>query len=257
MDYGASLAAVRLERNRGKFPEILMSDHLQQMQRLQLAGTLASGIAHDLNNQLTVVLGNLDLALDRLPDSYEAFDLLELVKTAASRCADMSRRLLYLGRDKRTVMTPLDVAAAVREAHQMLECLKPPNVRMTADSETGLSILGDTTEIQQVLLNLGTNAFHAMAKGGDLEIRAYLEEERVNISVRDTGCGIPASMRKRIFEPFFTTQGETGGSGLGLATVRSIVASHGGLVGLDSKPGHGSTFLLNFPVYAPAGQTEE
>jgi signal transduction histidine kinase len=90
-----------------------------------------------------------------------------------------------------------------------------------------------------------------MTKGGDLEIRAYLENGRVKITVRDTGCGIPKSLRTRIFEPFFTTRGESGGSGLGLATVRSIVAKHDGIVGLDSIPGEGSTFLLNFPALGP------
>ncbi len=224
-----------------------MSEHLQQMQRLQLAGTLAGGIAHDLNNQLTLVLGNLQLAMDRIPETYDAYDSLALARTAAGRCADMSRRLLFLGRERRKVMTRMDVAPAIIEAQQMLECVKPPHTRMTVECETGLFILGDSTQLQQVLINLGTNAFHAMPKGGDLEIRAYVEEERVNIAVQDTGCGIPASMRQQIYEPFFTTRGETGGSGLGLATVRSIVAAHGGLISLDSTPGKGSTFLLSFP----------
>lgn len=226
-----------------------MSEYLQKMQRLHLAGTLASGIAHDLNNQLTIVLGNLDLALDHLPAGYDAHDSLEFAKTAASRCADMSRRLLYLGREKRTMMTRMDVAAAIVEARQMLECVKPPNTRMTVECETGLFMLGDPTQIQQVLINLGTNAFHAMKKGGDLEIRGYQEDERVNIKVRDTGCGIPNSLRQQIYEPFFTTHPDTGGCGLGLATVRAIVTSHGGLVGMDSTLGEGTTFLLNFPLH--------
>ena len=233
-----------------------MSDHLQQMQRLQLAGTLAGGIAHDLNDQLTLILGNLDLAIGRLPDSFDAFDMLEHAKAAASRCADMSRRLLYLGHERPVTLVPMEVAAVVDDARRLLECIKPPNTAITANSEDALFILGDSNLIQQALLNLGTNAFHAMPHGGKIEIRAWQEDQRVNIAVRDTGCGISASLRKRIFEPFFTTHSEIGLSGLGLTTVRSIMSTHDGLVGIDSIPGKGSTFRLNFPLLAlPAEST--
>ena len=218
------------------------------MQRLHLAGTLASGIAHDLNNELTLVLGNLDLVLDRLPESDTAYQSLEFAKTAASRCADMSRRLLHLGSQTRSAMVRMDARDAVQEAKLMLECIKPRNTRVIGESEAGLFMLGDATEIQQVLINLGTNAFHAMPQGGQLEIHAYYDHERVNFRVSDTGCGVPASLRTRIFEPFFTTRAEAGGSGLGLATVRTIVTNHNGLMGFDSNPGKGSTFLLSFPA---------
>jgi two-component system cell cycle sensor histidine kinase/response regulator CckA len=223
-----------------------MSEQIQQMQRLQLAGTLASGIAHDLNNQLTLVLGNLEVAMDHLPAGYDAHGSLALAKTAASRCADMSRRLLYLGRESRNVMARMDVVEAVREAQLMLECIKPPKIRISAACEEDLFMLGDATQIQQVLINLGTNAYRAMPKGGDLEIQAYLKCRRVYLTVRDTGCGIPASLRKRIFEPFFTTHQDEGGSGLGLATVKIIVDNHGGAIGVASTPGEGTKFELSF-----------
>ena len=225
-----------------------MSEQLYQIQRLQLAGSMAGGIAHDMNNQLTLILGNLELAIERLPESFDAFDMLERAQTAASRCADLSRRLLQIGREKRTKMIPMEVAVAAHEAHQMLECMRPANVQITVECEEALFILGDTTQVQQAVLNLGTNAFHAMPHGGDLAIRTYLEENRVNITVRDTGCGISASLRKRIFEPFFTTHSENGCCGLGLTAVRSIMNAHDGLVGLDSISGKGSTFLLSFPT---------
>ena len=226
-----------------------MSEQIQHMQRLQMAGTLAGGIAHDLNNQLTLVLGNIDLALDHLPAGYDAHDLLELAKTAAGRCADMSHRLLHLSRPAGSAMTRVDITAAVVEAQQMLACIKPPKIHMTVEAESGLSIYGNATQIQQTLINLGTNSFHAMPRGGELRIRAYYEHSRVNISVSDTGCGMPASMRQQVFEPFFTTRADVGGSGLGLASVRTIVKAHGGLLGLDSEPGKGTTFLLNFPTF--------
>ncbi len=228
-----------------------MSEQLQQMQRLQMAGTLASGIAHDLNNQLTLVLGNIDLALDHLPAGYDAHDLLELAKTAAGRCADMSHRLLHLGRPAGVAMTRVNIAAAVIESQRMLECVKPAKTRMTIETESGLFIRGNATQIQQALINLGTNGFQAMPQGGELRIHAFHEEGRVNISVSDTGCGLPASMRQQIFEPFFTTREEQGGTGLGLASVRSIMVGHGGQLLLDSEVGKGSSFILSFPALNP------
>ena len=233
-----------------------MSDQIQQMQRLQLAGVLAGGIAHDLNNELTIILGNIELALDHVPAGYDVCDSLENAKSAASRCADMSRRLLTVSRDRRTDMTKMDVAAAVTEARQLLEYIKPQNTRVIAETETGLFIQGNANQIQQTLVNLGTNAFSAMPKGGDLEIRACRDRDGlVNISVRDTGCGMTPSQQKRIFEPFYTTHGETGGSGLGLATVRSIVDNHDGLVGLESRVGQGTIFMMNFPAWQPLAET--
>ena len=227
----------------------LMSEQIQQMQRLQLAGVLAGGIAHDLNNEITLILGNIDLALDHLPAGYDVSDSLEYARSAASRCADMSRRLLSISRDRRTAMTKMDVAAAIVESRQLLEYIKPPNTRVIAETDTGLFILGNANQIQQALLNLGTNAFHAMPQGGDLEIRAFCAEGAINITVRDTGCGMTPSLQKRVFEPFYTTHQETGSSGLGLATVRSIVSSHDGLLGLESRVGQGTVFMMNFPAW--------
>jgi signal transduction histidine kinase len=225
-----------------------MREQIQYMQQLQLAGTLASGIAHDLNNELTLILGNLELALDRLPAGYDACDSLESAKTAASRCAGMSRRLLYLGRPTRSIMQQMDVASAIQEAHELLECIKPPNTQISAECEPGMFMIGDTVKIQQVLINLGTNAFDAMPHGGLVEIRGCRSGSSISITVSDNGCGIPKSVSRRIFAPFFTTRAETGGSGLGLATAKVIVNRHGGMLGFESTPGEGTTFLLEFPA---------
>lgn len=228
-----------------------MCQQIQHMQRLQLAGTLAGGIAHDLNNELMLILGNLDLALDQLPAGYDACDSLEHARAAASRCADMSRQLLSVSRDRQTRMIKTDVAACVTEGRQLLEYIKPPNTRVSLESEVGLFILGNSNQIQQALLELGTNAFEAMPRGGALEIRACRHEDTINISVSDTGSGMTPLQQQRIFEPFYTTRRATGGSGLGLSTVRSIVSGHGGQVGLESRVGQGTIFLLNFPAWKP------
>jgi two-component system cell cycle sensor histidine kinase/response regulator CckA len=226
-----------------------MCEQLQQMQRLQLAGTLAGGIAHDLNNELTLILGNLDLALDQLPPGYDVSDSLEHAKDAASRCADMSRRLLSISRDRRGTMTKIDLAASVIEARRLLEYIKPPNTRVSSETEIGLYIRGNANQIEQALLELGTNAFHAMAGGGEVEIRAFQGDGAVNIAIRDTGCGMAPSLQKRVFEPFYTTHRQNGGNGLGLATVRAITKSHGGLVGVESRVGQGTIFMLSFPAW--------
>jgi signal transduction histidine kinase len=227
-----------------------MCEQLQQMQRLQLAGTLAGGIAHDLNNELTLILGNLDLALDQLPAGYDVSDSIEHAKNAASRCADMSRRLLSISRDRRLDMIKMDVAASVIEARKLLEYIKPPNTRVSSETEIGLFIRGNANQLEQALLELGTNAFHAMAEGGEVEIRASRGEGAINVTIRDTGCGMTPALQKRVFEPFYTTHRQTGGSGLGLATVRSIARSHDGLVGIQSRVGQGTIFTLTFPEWA-------
>lgn len=228
-----------------------MSEQIQHMQRLHLAGVLASGIAHDLNNQLTLVLGHLDLALGRLPESDPARESLDLATTAASHCAAMSQRLLRLGRKSGRIVGRIEVAGAVAESCRLLECIRPQNVRIRIDAEKGHFLHADATEFQQVLMNLAINAFQAMPAGGELHFRVCRTPEpggSIHIAVRDNGNGIPVSLRKRIFEPFFTTRTEGGGSGLGLSTAKSIVEAMGGQMALDSFPGKGSTFLLVFPA---------
>ena len=225
---------------------------LQHIQRLQLAGTLASGIAHDLNNQLTLVLGHLQVAVDRLPATEEdALDSLRLAQIAAGHCADLSQRLLNLGRHvparKSAPRKPLDLSAAILETHQLLGCIKPRNVNIRVQVDTGLFLPADPVQIQQMLINLATNAFHAMPSGGDLRIKAWADDN-LWIAVGDNGCGIPESLRRRVFEPFFTTHPEDGGTGLGLASVNAIVRNLGGSLELDSEPGKGTTFLLSFPL---------
>jgi signal transduction histidine kinase len=226
-----------------------MTDQIEHLQRMELAGTLAGGIAHDLNNELTLVMGNLEIAIDRLPEGYEVHDWLYLAKTAAGRCAEMSRRLLLLSRTPHGAMRRIEVADLVEEARRMLECIKPVNTTLTINVEPDIVVFGNTTELQQILINLGCNAYHAMPNGGALCISAVRDLDHVWISVSDSGIGIPPSLHKRIFEPFFTTRADQGGSGLGLATAREIMKNHSGKISVDSAPKAGSTFTLEFPAH--------
>jgi two-component system cell cycle sensor histidine kinase/response regulator CckA len=228
-----------------------LCEQLHEMQRLQMAGNLAGGIAHDLNNELTLILGNIELALDQLPVGYEVSDSLEHAKSAASRCADMSRRLLTASRDRRAAISKIDVAASVVEARKLLEYIKPPRIRVSCETELGLFIEGNANRIEQALLELGSNAFDAIEGEGEVEIRAYRGDGTMNIAVRDTGCGMAPALQKRAFDPFYTTRRKTGGSGLGLATVRSIVNSHAGAIGIESRVGEGTIFMMTFPAWQP------
>lgn len=225
-----------------------MTEQIEFLQRMELTGTLAGGLAHDLNNELTLVLGNLEVAMSRLPEGYAVHDWLDLARTAAGRCAEMSRRLLELSHAPRPAMVRIDVADLIEEARQMLDCIRPMHTTITLSVEPKLAILGNPAQLEQVLINLGCNAFHAMPKGGALRITAVRDPDHVWIAVSDSGCGMPASLHRRIFEPFFTTRAESGGSGLGLATARQVMKNHAGKIGVESAPNAGSTFTLEFPV---------
>lgn len=224
-----------------------MSDHIQHLERLQMAGYLAGGIGHELNNQLTVILGSLEMALDQLPASYRAGDALENAKTAAGRCADLSRHLVSISRDQRSDMTKMDIAAAVIEARKLLDYVKPAKIRVSTETEIGLFITGNQNQIRQALLELGTNAFSAMEDGGDLEFRAYRHEDIINVAVRDTGCGMTPSAQRRIFESLYAS---------GLASVQQIVSCHDGLFGLESRVGEGTVFRMGFPAWQPEPDPE-
>lgn len=230
-------------------PPSQITDQMQHMQRLQLAGTLASGIAHDLNNELTLILGNIEVAKGRLPYGNDAWDWLDLAARAANRCAAMSRRLLDLSRDPQSLRETIEVTDLIEEARLMLECMKPRHAEIVTDVSPSLIILGDSAAIHRVLVNLGLNAFQAMPSGGTLKISVIHYLNRVHISFADTGCGIPVSLQKRIFEPFFTTRAEAGGSGLGLATASQIMQNHAGSIIVESRPKEGSTFTLDFPIH--------
>jgi signal transduction histidine kinase len=225
-----------------------MTSQIEHIQRLQLTGTLASGIAHDLNNELTLVLGNLQIAMGRLPNNDNARDWMNQARNAAGRCAEMSRRLLHLSGTPRPRMTDLSLNELIDETCLLLNCVKPRHTFLDIDLEPDLTLYGDAMQLQSLLLNLGMNAFHAMPKGGYLSIKTCRDLDHVRIIVSDTGCGIPPSLHKRIFEPFFTTRGEAGGSGLGLANARTIMHNHAGEISVESAPNRGATFVLEFPA---------
>ncbi len=218
---------------------MVINEQIQHMQRLQLAGQLAGGIAHELNNQLTLILGNLELALDQLPAGDNACESLEGARSAAGRCADMSRQLVTVSRQRRADKTKMDFAAAVIEARKLLEYIRPPKVRVTTETEIGLLMNGNEMQIRHALLELGINAFHAMEQGGELLFHAYRAEDSVCLAAQDNGCGMTPSAQRRIFESLYAS---------GLSTVQSIIAEHDGFFGLETRVGEGAIFLMSFPA---------
>ncbi|WP_025322044.1 ATP-binding protein [Deferrisoma camini] len=246
--------------------EVEFENRLAQNQRLEALGTLAGGVAHDFNNILTPILGYADMALQEVePGSHLEKNLRRVVR-AAERARGIVQQILAFSRQGEEGRTPLRLGTLLEETEGLLRASIPKHVRLEVRSETSSDwVVGDATQLQQVLMNLATNAWHAMEPdGGTLEM--VLEEHWVSagdpelptgrylrIRVTDEGCGMPAEVLDRIFEPFFTTKEVGKGTGLGLAAVHGIVQAHGGTVRVESRPGEGTTFR----VYLPAKEGPE
>ena len=230
-------------------------------QRLEAIGQLAGGVAHDLNNALAPILMTTPLLRLEFP---EAGELLETVESSAARCAEMVRQLLTFARGVEGERQIVQIGTLAREMERIVRGTFPKNIDMrTVVAPVLRPVLGDPTQIHQVLLNLCVNARDAMPGGGILSIHARdcridesyaskVAEARagdyVLVEVTDTGCGIAPELLDRIFEPFFTTKGPDQGTGLGLSTVVGIVKGHGGFVRVRSEPGKGACFQVHFPA---------
>lgn len=238
--------------------------HAIRSQRLESLGTLAGGVAHDLNNALSPILMGMELLKMRYPAESNIIDMFQ---TSAKRGADMVRQLLTFAKGAEGERASIPPARLVAELENMMKGSFPKNIHLTIHTEPDLpTVLGDATQVHQVLLNLCVNARDAMPHGGTLTLEALCMDvdaayasaipdakpgRHVVLRVRDTGTGIPPNIIDRIFDPFFTTKGPDKGTGLGLSTVLGIVKGHGGFLHVYSEPGQGSTFA----AYLPAEQT--
>ncbi|RAR55822.1 UNVERIFIED_CONTAM: PAS domain S-box-containing protein [Acidovorax defluvii] len=237
---------------------------LRESQKMQAVGTMAGGIAHDFNNILGAILGNVELAkADCSPESPVLESLHEIDK-AGRRARDLVRQILTFSRNEPPQRTPVDLAEVVHDTERLLRVTLPPAIELHMHLSTGLpALLADATQVEQALLNLCTNAVHAIgAERGIIQVDAAQVHpdhrlcERlglapttyVALSVRDNGPGMDAALLGRIFEPFFTTKPVGQGTGLGLAVVHGVMRTHEGAVDVHSAPGHGSRFTLYFPV---------
>ena len=250
------------ERKKAEAEQAALHQRLEEAQRLESIGRLAGGVAHDFNNLLTPILGNAEAALSELgPDHPLAADLRGIVE-AAERAGGLTSQLLAFGRRQVLRDRRLDLNAEVEALHGMLRRTIGEDVEVRLSLEPGLwAVRGDPSQIHQVLLNLAVNARDAMPRGGVLSIatrnvpaaaapdRAGQERPRdlVELTVTDSGVGIPDEVRARLFEPFFTTKGPGRGTGLGLSTVLGVVQQHGGEIEVRSAPGEGATFRVLLP----------
>jgi len=236
---------------------------LRQAHKMESIGTLAGGIAHDFNNILGIIIGNSELALDDIPEANPARLNLEEIRVAGSRAKDVVSQLLSFARKTNLEKKPLNIAPIIRESLKLLRSSIPKSIEIrqhiTEDVDT---VLADRTQINQILINLCTNADHAMPDGGILDIclkNAELDENMtarypnldpgryVHLMVKDTGRGIPSQEIDRIYDPYFTTKEVGKGAGMGLAVVHGIVMKHNGAIFVESELEKGTTFNLFFP----------
>ena len=248
---------------------------VQQAQKLESLGVLAGGIAHDLNNTLTPIMGFTALVEESLPEGSPNRENLQEVLKSGERAKNLVRQILAFSRRGDQERKPVDIAGIVKEAMKLLRATIPPTIEIcqNIDPECG-QVRADATQIEQVIVNLCTNAYQALEDtGGLLEVsltrvevspedaRAHPHLQQgphVKLTVSDTGPGIDAAIVERIFEPFFTTKGVGEGTGLGLSIVHGIVTAHGGAISCRSEAGKGTSFFVYLPRLgeAAAGERE-
>ena len=220
-------------------------------QRLESVGTLASGIAHDLNNILAPIFMAGEILRDE-PLSPEGLEMVRTVQHSAQRGADMVKQILTFVRGTEGKRSALRLEFLLREIAKVASETFPKNIRTRCEVAPGLwPVIGDATQIHQVLMNLCVNARDALPKGGQITLCARNlqgDPPRVALEVEDTGTGIPPEILDKIFDPFFSTKEVGKGTGLGLSTVLGIVKTHGGNVEVESHPGKGTRFSVVLPA---------
>jgi signal transduction histidine kinase/CheY-like chemotaxis protein len=268
-----------IEREGAERRRVATEQQLRQSQKMEALGTLAGGIAHDFNNILTAIIGNAQLGMLELDDRSAVKESLDEVLHSAERAADLVRRILLFSRRQDIARQPIPVQPIVEDVLKLVRVSMPKNITIESRYEAGMAdVSGDASQLYQVVMNLCTNAVHAMSPGGGRMTvtveSATLSGQRslsqmnlapgsyVRLRVRDTGTGMSKQVMERLFEPFFSTKGH-GGTGLGLSVVHGIVRDHDGAITVDSEPGKGATFdvylptIMAIPVQetAPAART--
>jgi two-component system, cell cycle sensor histidine kinase and response regulator CckA len=250
-----------------------LEDQLAQSQKMEAIGTLAGGIAHDFNNILAAIMGYAELMSMQVKGQPRVEANLDSLRQASSRAAALVRQILTFSRKEEHSRQPVQLAHVLAEPLSLLRATLPAMIAFDIAVEKNLpSVLADMTQIHQVVMNLGTNAAHAMsgragrfgikldevslAPAQAAEIGGLKPGPHVRLTVSDTGRGMTPAVQARIFEPFFTTKALGEGTGLGLAVVHGVMQSHEGAVTVRSAPDQGTTFELFFPAHAEASQPE-
>ena len=237
---------------------------LRNKQKLEAIGTLAGGIAHEFNNSLMAIIGYTELTMDELAEDSEERDNLDQALKASYNATTMIQRILAFGHQGEQERMKLNIRPIVKESLKLVRMSLPSTIVLNCNINVeDCEILADPTQIQQVLINLCTNAEHAMReKGGELVIEMELVEvdkdltvreglqnrECIKLMIKDSGCGMKSEIIERIFDPFFTTKEIGEGTGMGLAIVHGIIKNHGGAITVESKLDKGTTFNVYFPI---------
>ncbi len=261
------------ERNQAQREKEALEAQLRQSQKLEALGTLAGGVAHDFNNILAAIMGYTELALGNTPSSSENHRFLDQILGAAGRAQRLVKQILTFGHKAEVAMKPLDLNRRVSDAVDLIRQTIPKMVDIELLLADGLRpISGDPGQIEQILMNLATNANDAMPEGGRLVIETenvsldaeYCREhfeaqpgDYVRLQVSDTGVGMSKEVLGQVFDPFFTTKEAGKGTGLGLSTVYGIVQAHEGFIYCYSEPGQGTTFRLYFQALNADGTPQD
>ena len=241
-----------------------LKTQLQQTQKMEAIGTLSGGIAHDFNNILSGIFGYSQLAKMHIDDQEKTTKNIDQVIKGAQKATDLVKQILTFSRKSEHKMQPLKIFIEVKEAVKLLRSSIPSTIEIKEKINSKATVLADLTQIHQVVMNLCTNAYHAMRKKGGV-LSVSLEEIQVSntdnfpdlnilpgaylrLDISDTGSGISPETMDRIFEPYFTTKEIDEGTGLGLAVVIGIVEEHNGYIKVYSELGKGSTFHVYFPI---------
>jgi PAS domain S-box-containing protein len=249
-----------------------LEQQLRQTQKMESLGTLAGGIAHDFNNILAAIVGYTEMALTEDIKPPAVREDLHRVMQGCIRAKNLVKQILAFSRQSKTEPKPLQVKPIVKEALKLLRPSLPVTIDIRWDIQSEATIMADPTQIHQVLMNLCTNAAHAMQSDGgyleiilkDVELNSEFCEQYPDLApgpylqmiVSDSGTGIPPEIQNRIFDPFYTTKGHEKGTGMGLSVVHGIVQKHKGLISVDSQMGQGTIFTLYFPILEEEGDSE-
>jgi PAS domain S-box-containing protein len=245
---------------------LLLEDQFRQAQKMEAIGTLAGGIAHDFNNILSAIVGNIELAQIDLTGNPKVRKYLAGTMKATWRAAALVRQILTFSRQQPQNRIPILLGPVLAECASLLRATVPTTIEFELSfAEDAPIVLADANQVQQVIMNLGTNAWYAMKDRigkFELKLERFVADGApstvppalgagvyAHISVRDTGCGMDADTLRRVFEPFFTTKPLGEGTGLGLSVVHGIMQGHEGAISVESHPGEGTVFHLYFPAY--------
>jgi len=244
----------------------MAESQLRQKYKMEAIGVMAGGIAHNFNNNMAIMLGNIEICRTKLPAGTDLFSYLDNAKTAILRSRDLVLKILSFCQKGTYVKAPVQLSTVIEETLKLVSATIPSTVTLElsiSSNSKEIMILADSSQLEEVLINLVNNAVHAMDEKGALQI--LLDSVRLKktdfpaysggqpgqflkLSVQDTGSGMKAEILDKIFDPFFTTKAPHEGTGMGLSTVQGIIDQHGGFINVQSSPGQGSIFDLFFPV---------